>query len=340
MTEELDPPFPSRYASVFRPDLFAGEIAWVTGAGSGIGRCVAHELASLGATVILSGRKLEKLERVAAEIRQDGGRCEAHAFDIREEDQVKAAIGDVLTRHARIHMLINNAGGQFPAPLAAISKKGFDAVVATNLTGGFLMARECVVQSMQRHGGAIVNMTADMWNGMPGMGHSGAARAGMVNLTKTAAYEWAAFGVRVNAVAPGWIASSGMDSYQGAVKAIIPRLRDHVPLRRLGTEAEVSAAITFLLSPAAAFITGITLAIDGGAPLCTAMFPGADHDRSQPFEGFHRAVTPAVLGGEGAPPVGVTSGVTSGTPPVGVMTGVITGTIHPSGAGKGSRDGG
>ncbi len=334
MTDDHTVPFPlGQYASVFRPDLFAGEVAWVTGAGSGIGRCVAHELSSLGATVILSGRKREKLDRVAAEIRQDGGRCEAHAFDIREEDQVKAAIGDILTRHARIHYLVNNAGGQFPAPLAAISKKGFDAVVATNLTGGFLMAREVVVQSMQRHGGAIVNMTADMWNGMPGMGHSGAARAGMVNLTKTAAYEWAAFGVRINAVAPGWIASSGMDSYQGAVKAIIPRLRDHIPLRRLGTEAEVSAAITFLLSPAAAFITGVTLAIDGGAPLGTALFPAADHDRSQPFEGFHRAVTPSVLGGEPPPPTGVTVGETSGTP---VSTaGVTAGTIV---SGKMSRE--
>lgn len=317
MSDVTSPSIATRYASVFRSDLFAGEVAWVTGAGSGIGRCVAHELASLGATVILSGRKPQKLERVAEEIRADGGRCETHAFDIREEDQVKAGIADVLTRHGRIHYLVNNAGGQFPAPLAAISKRGFEAVVATNLTGGFLMAREVVVQSMQRHGGSIVNMTADMWNGMPGMGHSGAARAGMVNLTKTAAYEWAAFGVRVNAVAPGWIASSGMDSYQGAVKAIIPRLREHVPLRRLGTEAEVSAAITFLLSPAAAFITGVTLAIDGGAPLGTAMFPAADHDRSQPFEAFHRAVTPEVLGGDGE---------MEEDPP----TGVIAGTINPA----------
>jgi citronellol/citronellal dehydrogenase len=291
-------PRPARYASVFRQDLFAGEVAWVTGAGSGIGRCVAHELAALGATLVLSGRKPDKLERVAEELREDGGRCETVAFDIRDEEQVKASVADVLTRHPRVHHLVNNAGGQFPAPLSAISKKGFDAVVATNLTGGFLMAREIFTQSMQRHGGAIVNMTADMWNGMPGMGHSGAARAGMVNLTKTAAYEWAAAGVRVNAVAPGWIASSGMDQYQGAVRAIIPKLRDHVPLRRLGTEAEVSAAIVFLLSPAAAFITGITVAIDGGAPLGTAMFPSADHQKSIPFDGFHRAKAPDVLGGD------------------------------------------
>jgi citronellol/citronellal dehydrogenase len=138
-------------------------------------------------------------------------------------------------------------------------------------------------------------MTADFRNGMPGMGHSGAARAGMANLTMSAAYEWASSGVRVNAVAPGWVASSGMDTYQGAARELIPRLRSHVPLRRLATEAEVSAAIVFLLSPGASFITGVTLQIDGGASLGSPVFPSLDHDRSVPFEGFHRAVRPEVL---------------------------------------------
>ncbi|MBI5110167.1 MAG: SDR family oxidoreductase [Rhodocyclales bacterium] len=285
----------SRYASVLRPGLFSGEVHWVTGGGSGIGRCVAHELASLGATVILSGRTEEKLRTVAAEIVQDGGRAEVAVLDIRDEDAVKAAVKAVVARHSRIHGLVNNAGGQFPAPLMAIGKKGFETVIANNLTGGFLMMRELYLQSMQAHGGAIVNMTADMWNGMPGMGHSGAARAGMANLTKTAAVEWAASGVRVNAVAPGWIASSGMDTYKGPVREMIPKLKRHVPLRRLGTESEVSAAICFLLSPGAAFITGVTLAIDGGAPLDTPLFPIADHSRSAAFDGFHRSVTPDVL---------------------------------------------
>jgi citronellol/citronellal dehydrogenase len=284
-----------RYASVLRPGLFAGEVHWVTGGGSGIGRCVAHELAALGATVIVSGRTEEKLRRVAAEIAEDGGHAEAIALDIRDEDAVRLTVAEVVARHGRIHGLVNNAGGQFPSPLAAISRKGFETVVATNLTGGFLMMREIYLQSMQAQGGAIVNMTADMWNGMPGMGHSGAARAGMANLTKTAAVEWAASGVRVNAVAPGWIASSGMDSYKGPVREMIPKLKRHVPLRRLGSESEVSAAICFLLSPGAAFITGVTLAIDGGAPLDTPLFPIPDHQRSVPFDGFHRSVMPDVL---------------------------------------------
>ena len=285
----------SHYASVFRPGLFAGQVHWVTGGGSGIGRCVAHELASLGATVVISGRTQAKLDAVAAEITADGGVCHSAAFDIRDEEAVKAGVAAVLAAHGPVAGLVNNAGGQFPAPLLAISKKGFDTVVGNNLTGGFLMMRELFNQCMQQHGGAVVNMTADFRNGMPGMGHSGAARAGMSNLTMTAAFEWAHAGVRVNAVAPGWIASSGMDTYGGAIKALIPKLKLHVPLRRLGVEAEVSGAIVFLLSPAASFITGVTLQIDGAASLGSGIFPLGSESKSQPFDGFHRAVTPEVL---------------------------------------------
>jgi citronellol/citronellal dehydrogenase len=177
------------YRSVFRPGLFAEEVAVVTGGGSGIGRCTAHELASLGARVALIGRTADKLQAVKAEIAAAGGEAEAFACDIREEDRVRETVAAVLARFARIDHLVNNAGGQFSAPLAEISQKGFDTVVRNNLTGGFLMARECYTQCMAEHGGAIVNIVADMWNGMPGMGHSGAARAGMVNFTETAALE-------------------------------------------------------------------------------------------------------------------------------------------------------
>ncbi len=297
MPDDTPPAMPAcaHYRSVFRPGLFAGQVVWVTGGGSGIGRCTAHELASLGATVLISGRTQAKLDAVAGEIAADGGICHTAAFDIRDEEAVKAGVAGVLQRHGPVTGLVNNAGGQFPAPLLAISKRGFDAVVTNNLTGGFLMMRELFTQCMQQHGGAVVNMTADFRNGMPGMGHSGAARAGMSNLTATAAFEWAHAGVRVNAVAPGWIASSGMDTYGGAIKSIIPRLKQHVPLRRMGVEAEVSGAIVFLLSPAAAFITGVTLQIDGAASLGSEIFPLGNESRSRPFDGFHRAVTPEVL---------------------------------------------
>src|SRR5262249_15867119 len=155
---------------VLRPGLFAGQVIWVTGSGSGIGRCVAHELASLDATVILSGRSVDKLQRVAAEIAEDGGSSDHAAFDTRHEAAVKAGVAEMVARDGRIDGLVNNAGGQFPSPLQTLSKRGFDAVVANNLTGGFMMAREVFVQSMRERGGAIVNMTADFRNGMPGMG--------------------------------------------------------------------------------------------------------------------------------------------------------------------------
>jgi len=287
------------YRSMLRPDCFGGRTMVVTGGGSGIGRCVAHELASLGAHVVITGRNREKLDRVLAEIAEDGGSAEARAFDIRDEEAVRASIASIVATRGPIHGLVNNAGGQFPAPLQAISKKGFDAVVSNNLTGGFLVMREVYLQAMEKTGGAIVNMAADMWRGMPGMAHSGAARAGTVNLTKTAAYEWGPAGVRVNCVAPGWIASSGMDTYDGMTKALIPTLKKHVPVGRLGVEAEVSSVICFLLSDAAAFVTGVTVPIDGGAPLGSALFPIGQGRGTEPFDGFHRATVPDVLRGEG-----------------------------------------
>jgi citronellol/citronellal dehydrogenase len=282
------------YQSIFAPGLFAGQVVIVTGGGSGIGRCTAHELAALGATVALIGRKVEKLDAVRAEIEVDGGHASAHACDIREEDLVAATVATVLAAHGHIDGLVNNAGGQYPAPLSAIKAKGWDTVVRNNLTGGFLMARECYTQWMERHGGAIVNIVADMWMGMPGMGHSGAARAGMLNFTETAALEWAP--VRSNAVAPGWIASSGMDKYPPEMGPLIRGMTKHVPARRLGTESEVSAAIVFLLSPAAGFISGACLRVDGAAPNAKRIWPQVGNGKSpEAFNGFHLAATPKVL---------------------------------------------
>ena len=283
------------YDSVFKPGLFAGQTILVTGGGSGIGRCVAHELAYLGAHVVLVGRKLEKLESTCAEIVEDGGSASFKVCDIREEDAVKAMVAQVLAERERIHHLVNNAGGQFPAPLISINQKGFETVVRTNLVGGFLVAREVFTQSMCKHGGSIVNMLADMWGDMPGMGHSGAARAGMENFTKTAAFEWGHCNVRVNAVAPGWIASSGMDTYPESMKSMIRNLKEHVPLQRIGTESEVAAAIVFLLSPGANFINGNTIRIDGAASLGTRAWPLAKAKKNESYNGFHRAYMPDVF---------------------------------------------
>jgi citronellol/citronellal dehydrogenase len=283
------------YDSVFKAGLFSGQTILLTGGGSGIGRCTAHELAALGAHMVLVGRKLEKLEKTAAEIREDGGSVSWQVCDIREEESVKNMVAAVIAERGPIQHLVNNAGGQYPAPLASINQKGFETVMRTNLVGGFLIAREVFNQCMSKHGGSIVNMLADMWGGMPGMGHSGAARAGMENFTKTAAVEWGHAGVRVNAVAPGWIASSGMDTYPEAMKNMIRSLKDHVPLQRIGSESEVAAAIVFLLSPGANFISGNTIRIDGAASQGSRAWTLGKAISSESYNGFHRAYLPDVL---------------------------------------------
>jgi citronellol/citronellal dehydrogenase len=284
----------SRYTSIFRAGLFSGQVAVVTGGGSGIGRCAAHELAALGARIALVGRKVEKLSAVKDEIARAGGEALCFPLDIREEEPVRTSIAKILANFGRIDMLVNNAGGQFAAPLETISQKGWETVVRTNLTGGFLMARECYTQWMkQAQAGAIVNIIADMWQGMPNMGHSGAARAGMLNFTETAAFEWAP--VRVNAVAPGWIASSGLDNYPTEMSEHIRSLPAHVPLQRLGTESEISAAICFLLSPAAAFVSGSCLRVDGAIPNAKPVRKIVNKTPTVPFDGFHLSAKPRVL---------------------------------------------
>ena len=150
------------YRSIFRAGLFEGQTIIVTGGGSGIGRCTAHELSSLGAHVALVGRKVEKLQAVQAEIREDGGSASLHVADIREEALVIEVIDGVLRERGRIDGLVNNAGGQFRAPMKSISTKGFEAVVRSNLTGGFIFMREVFNRWMEQHRSAIVNMIADI----------------------------------------------------------------------------------------------------------------------------------------------------------------------------------
>lgn len=285
------------YSSVFRPGVFDGQTIMITGGGSGIGRCVAHELASLGAMVVITGREVEKLEQTAAEIRDDGGCVALCAFDIRDENAVRSAVAAVLDEHGHIDGLVNNAGGQFPLAAEAITKRGWESVLATNLTGGFLVSREVYGQFMKSSGGAIVNMLANVWGGMPLMAHSGAARAGMMNLTQTLALEWAP-AVRVNAVAPGYVASSGLDTYDPAIAGpLIDASISVTPLKRFGQEAEVSSAIVYLLCPAAAYLTGSCIRVDGGASLNPNAMDVGGSTPSPAFRGFHRSREPTIISG-------------------------------------------
>ena len=243
------------------------------------------------------GRTQEKLDRVRAEITEDGGSVSTHSADIRDEAAIIDVVDAVVRDRGRIDGLVNNAGGQYRQPLKDMSTKGFEAVVRSNLTGGFIVMREVYNRSMAEHGGSIVNMIADIWHGWPHFSHSAAARGGMFTLTESAATEWAESGVRVNSVAPGSIATSGLDTYDAKDRAFIQNeVTPGIPLQRFGTEAEVSSAIVYLLSPAASFTTGSCLRVDGGAPNARRGWwelQPAEHN--EPFEGFHRSQVPEIL---------------------------------------------
>ena len=263
---------------IFAPGIFQDQVALVTGGGSGIGLATARELARLGARVAICGRTPEKLEAAAAELAGiAAGGADAvwsRPCDIREPDQLTELVAGALERFGQIDHLVNNAGGQFPAPAEMISPRGFEAVVRNNLGGTFNMTRQVATAAMiPARRGRIVNVIANIYRGFPMMVHTGAARAGVENMTMTLSVEWARFGILVNAVAPGIILSSGTERYPR--EAIEMAIRN-CPLRRAGTVEEVAASIVFLLSPAAQFITGTTLRIDGAQSLWGDTFPVPD----------------------------------------------------------------
>ena len=246
---------------LFAPGLLRDQVALITGGGSGIGLATAREMVRLGAKVAICGRNAAKLDVAKAEL----GDVFAQVCDIREADQVESYATAVLEHFGKIDILVNNAGGQFPSPAQHISANGFLAVVKNNLAGTFNMTREVANQAMipAKHG-RIVNVTANVYRGFPGMAHTGAARAGVENLTMTLAVEWAQFGICVNAIAPGVILSSGTAQYP---PMLLERAIQQTPLKRAGTCEEVANAIVYLASPAAAFMTGATLRIDGAQAL-------------------------------------------------------------------------
>jgi citronellol/citronellal dehydrogenase len=251
--------------SIFRAGLFSGHVAIVTGGGSGIGFAIARTLCELGAAVAIAGRDRDKLERARAQLATGGWAAHAETCDIREIEQVAAFVANVRSSLGEVSVLINNAGGQFPTPAEGLSPRGWDAVIRNNLNGTFYMTREVAVSSMiaQRRG-RIVNIIANIARGFPGMVHTGAARAGVDNMTKTLAVEWAQYGIGVNSIAPGIIRSTGTDRYP---EELVEMSRQQTPVKRLGTPEEVAELCAYLASDAASFVTGETWYIDGGAHL-------------------------------------------------------------------------
>jgi len=286
------------YRSGFRAGLFTGQTIFIPGGGGGLGRCIAHELAALGASLVLGGRTLEKLEKTRAEIQADGGRVlGCYTAELRDEIAVRDLVAMVLDTHGAFDGMVNAAGGQFPAQLKDLSLNGWNAVLHNNLTSYFLLAREAFNQCLADRGGSIVNIGADHDRGMPGMGHNGAARAGLSNLTYTAATEWAHAGVRVNCVIPGFIATTGLDRYPEADWPALKAIERHVPLRRHGTAAEVSAMVVFLMSEMAAYVTGAEFRVDGGFHNGSGgfLFRPPEPLRKQVYNGFHRDEPPRLL---------------------------------------------
>lgn len=263
-------------SSLFKDDLLKGQVALVTGGGSGIGAQVARELASLGATVIIAARKLERLEKAAASLSAEVGRpVYATTLDIRDRGRVKACVAEILASHGPIDLLVNNGGGQFLAPAETISPNGWDAVIATNLTGTWSLTQEVAKACMLKRGGRIVNITMLTERGFPGMAHSVAARSGVEAMTRTLAVEWAQRGVRINCVAPGLVASSGLRTYPAAL-GVLDRMPGMVPLKRLARREEIAWLVAYLASPAGDYVTGQTWTVDGGHDLWAEKWPVPD----------------------------------------------------------------
>jgi citronellol/citronellal dehydrogenase len=275
---------PSR---IFQPGLLDGQVAIVSGGGTGLGRATALELAELGATVVVCGRRREPLDETAAAA--DSGRIEAVDCDIREEDRVEALVDGVLERHGRIDLLVHNAGGQYLTPAEDITPKGFRTVMRLNVEGTWLMSHAVATKAMMGGpghdpaGGKIVNVTLSPHNGLPGMAHSSAARAAVENLTRVLAIEWARFDIKLTALAAGHFATDTlMTKYP---KPVVEGVAGTVPLQRLGEPEEFAWLVAYVASPAGDYLSGAVLTIDGARDDWLGPWPpkGLTDDQGRPL---------------------------------------------------------
>ena len=247
-------------SEIFRPGLLDGQVALVSGGGSGLGRRTAIELTALGARVVVCGRRAEPLEETVGLCTE--GRAGAQVCDIREEDQVAALVDGVLERHGQIDVLLNNAGGQFLTPAEDITPKGFRTVIRLNVEGTWLMTHAVAAKAMiPAGGGKIVNVTISPHNGLPGMAHSSAARAAVESLTRVLSIEWSRYGIKLNSIAAGQFGTETLRTKYP--QAVVEHLEQTIPLGRLGTEEEFAWAVAYLASPAGDFYSGSVITMDG-----------------------------------------------------------------------------
>ncbi|XP_025898013.1 peroxisomal trans-2-enoyl-CoA reductase, partial [Nothoprocta perdicaria] len=285
-----------------------GRVAIVTGGGTGIGRAIAADLLALGCNVVIASRKFDRLKATAEELNNEfaamsPAKVTPIQCNIRKEEEVEALVKSTLDLHGKIDFLVNNGGGQFSSPAEDIRAKGWNAVIDTNLTGTFYCCKAAYNAWMQKHGGVIVNITAAVRNGFPGMSHSGAARAAVNNLTKTLALEWAPSGVRINSVAPGIVFSeTAVANYGEQGTAMWLKSIPKIPAKRSAVPEEISPAVCFLLSPAASYITGITMVVDGGQSLYRTSIEIPDHNKwHPPPEGRNSELLKKLVSGEFKP---------------------------------------
>ena len=252
----------SSQSGIFRPDLLAGQVCALSGSGSGLGRETALELCRLGATVVGCGRRSEPLQETAGLAEGMSGAFEHEQLDIRDEEAVGPFFDRLLERHERLDVLVNNAGGQFLSPAEAITPKGFRTVIELNVQGTWLMTHAAATKAfIPQGGGKVLSVTLSPHNGMPGMVHSGAARAAVENMMRTLAIEWSRFGIKTCALAAGQFATETLLTKYPQV--VVDNLERSIPIGRAGRPEEMAWLVAYLASPAGDFFSGTTITIDG-----------------------------------------------------------------------------
>ncbi|MDP9189134.1 MAG: SDR family oxidoreductase [Actinomycetota bacterium] len=247
---------------IFVPGLLEGQVCVISGAGTGLGRAAAGELAGLGATVIGCGRRPEPLAEMVEEVAAAGGKAESESLDIRDDEAVGSLMDGVVERHGRLDLLVNNAGGQFLSPAEAISPKGFRTVMELNVQGTWQMTHAAATRAfIPQKRGKVLSVTLSPHHGMPGMVHSGAARAAVENMMRTLSVEWSRFQIKLVALAAGQFDTETLRTKYP--KVVVDNVASTVPLGRLGAEQEMAWLIAYLASPAGDFFSGTTITIDG-----------------------------------------------------------------------------
>ncbi len=259
--------------SPYATDCLNEKTILVTGAGSGIGRAIAKHIDACGGKPLLLGRHVESLKETLSELTQNPSENQIYVCDLQSEAERASTFEKITLHHPYLLGIVNNAGGQFLSPLEKISSNAWAKVMTLNFSAAAHLSQLFFNVYGKKNGGRLIHILADFEKGMPMMGHSGAARAALKNFTLTAAVEWGRYRVCSNAIAPGYISSSGLETYPLEAIEMMDKLPESVPLGRLGLVDEVAHSVIFLLSEAGSYINGVVLKVDGGSSLMFGPWP-------------------------------------------------------------------